>query len=110
MNTTKPIRKPDIIAQDLGGETLLCSPEAKTIHILNPTAWRIWELCNGEHSVEDMVEAIRARFSVPNGRDVIGDIRRTLEIFTSKGLLKKNNNLMEPPEGGTWVQKTNRGG
>jgi hypothetical protein len=88
MNTTKPIRKPGITVKDIGGETLLYSPEEEAIHVLNPTAQLIWELCNGEHTVEDMEQAIRASFSVDDGRDVIGDIQRTLKVFDGKGLLK----------------------
>jgi Coenzyme PQQ synthesis protein D (PqqD) len=89
MNKTKPRRKPNIIAQDLGKETLLCSPEAKAIHILNPTAQRIWKLCDGEHTIRDMEWALRASFCVTAESDVIGDIRKTLETLSSKGLLNE---------------------
>jgi hypothetical protein len=57
MNTTRPVHKPGIIAQDLGGEVLLCSPEANAIHLLNPTAQHIRELCDGAHTVEEMEQA-----------------------------------------------------
>jgi hypothetical protein len=86
MNTTRPIRKPGIIVKDIGGETLLYSADEEAIHILNPTAQLIWELCDGEHTVEDMERAIRASFSVADEHDVVGDIRETLELFASKGL------------------------
>ena len=59
MNTTRPVRKPDITVKDIGGETLLYSAAEEAIHILNPTARLIWELCDGEHTVEDMEQAIR---------------------------------------------------
>ena len=84
---TKAIRKPGMLVQDLGGEMLLYSAREEAIHILNPAAWRIWELCNGEHSVEDMAQVIRVSFSVPDGSDVVGDIQQTLEVFASKGLV-----------------------
>jgi hypothetical protein len=83
----KPIRKPDITARDVGGETLLYSAEEKAIHVLNPTARLVWELCDGEHTVASMEQAIRANFSVTSEHDVTGDIRRTLETFAEKGLL-----------------------
>lgn len=89
MNTTRPIRKPGITVKDIGGETLLYSADEEAIHILNPTAQLIWELCDGEHTVEDMERAIRASFSVADEHDVVGDIRETLELFASKGLLKE---------------------
>jgi hypothetical protein len=89
MNTTKPVRKPGITVKDIGGETLLYSAAEEVIHILNPTARLIWELCDGEHSIEDMEQAIWDSFSVADEHDVTGDIQRTLEVFASKGLLNK---------------------
>jgi hypothetical protein len=83
----KPVRKPGITAKDIGGETLLYSAEEEAIHVLNPTAEFIWELCDGEHTVASMEQAIRANFSVTSERDVVGDIRRTLEVFAAKGLI-----------------------
>ena len=85
----RPIRKPGIIARDLGGETLLYSAEEEAINVLNPTAQLIWELCDGEHTIEDMEQAIRASFSVTDAHDVGADVERTLEVFAGKGLLKK---------------------
>jgi hypothetical protein len=89
MNTTKPVRKPGIIVQDIGEETLLYSAEGKAIHILNPTAKRIWELCDGEHTAADMARALRASFSIAAEHDVTRDIQRTLEVFAAKGLLQE---------------------
>jgi len=89
MNTTKPDRKPGIIAKDIGGETLLYSAEEEVIHVLNPTARLVWELCDGQHTVKDVERAIRAGFSVDEEHDVTGDIHQTLEIFAAKGLLAR---------------------
>jgi hypothetical protein len=84
----KPIRRSDIIAQDMGDETLLYSAKDRIIHILNPTARRIWELCDGAHTVEDMAKALRASFSIAPEREVLGDIQRTLEVLAEKELLQ----------------------
>jgi hypothetical protein len=83
----EPVRKPGITAKNIGGETLLYSAEEEAIHVLNPTAELVWELCDGEHTVASMEQAIRANFSVASERDVAGDIRRTLEVFATKGLI-----------------------
>jgi hypothetical protein len=88
MNTVKPIRKPGILFKDIGNERLLYSVEGKEIHALNPTAKLIWELCDGGHSCEDMEQAIRAKFAVHDKHDVIGDIKKTLEVLGRKGLLE----------------------
>ena len=89
MNLARPLRRTDITAKDIGDETLLYSAEEEAIHVLNPTAKLIWELCDGEHSLEEMDQALRASFAVPEEHNVARDIRRTLEVFASKGLLEK---------------------
>lgn len=93
MNTRRPIREPDILIQDLGTETLLYNAELGTIHILNPTAKRIWELCDGKHTPVAIAQAIRSSFDVPDVHDLIGDVRRTLDIFAQKRILHKENCL-----------------
>jgi len=87
MAMEKPIRSADIIMKDIGGETLLHNSNDKAIHVLNPTAQLIWEMCDGQHTPAEMEQPIRANFSVPDEHDVLGDIQQTLETFTAKGLL-----------------------
>ena len=89
MNSASPVRRQGITARDIGGETLLYSVDERAIHVLNPTAKLIWDLCDGKHTVEDIERAVRASFSVAEGRDVAIDIRRTLEVLASKELLEK---------------------
>jgi len=89
MNATRPVREPGIIVQDVGDETVLYSAERKAIHILNPTAKRIWELCDGEHTLADIVKALRASFFIADEHDVMGGIQRTLKVFADKGLLQE---------------------
>ena len=94
MSTARPVRKQSIVIQDIGRETLLYSAEGKVIHVLNPTAKLVWELCDGTHTIEDMDRAIRATFSMSKEHDVAGDIKRTLELFATKGVIEKQENLM----------------
>ena len=91
MYPSKPVHKNGITAKDIGGETMLYSADAKAIHVLNPTARLIWELCNGEHTLGEIERAIRAGFSVPEEHDVAGDIQHTLELLASKGLLEQTD-------------------
>jgi hypothetical protein len=72
----------------MGEETFLYRAETEAIHVLNPTARLIWELCDGEHTLADIEQALRTSFDIPAERNVIADIRQTLELFASKGLLR----------------------
>ncbi len=88
MKETKPVSKPDFVIKDIGGETMLYSATDEMVHILNPTAHLIWELCDGEHTLADIEKVIRAKFSVPQAHNVEQDIRHTLDSFAQKGLLQ----------------------
>ncbi|MDN3514522.1 MAG: PqqD family peptide modification chaperone [Candidatus Brocadia sp.] len=88
-NTQKPVRKQGIIIQEIGHETLLYDAQGKTVHVLNPTAKLIWQLCDGAHTAEDMEQTIRSKFSVASDHDVSADIQRTLAVFVDKGVLAK---------------------
>jgi hypothetical protein len=88
MNPIKPVHKPGITVKEMGEEMFLYNADDKAIHILNPTAQLIWELCDGEHTIVDMEQAIRANFSVSDEHNITKDILRTLDIFADKGLLQ----------------------
>ncbi len=87
MTSPKPVCNPGITMREVGDETMLHDSAGAAIHVLNPTAKLIWELCDGAHTPAEMETQIRARFDVPAGHDVLQDIERTLEIFAAKGLL-----------------------
>ena len=88
-DTAKPLVKEDVLIEDLGEQTVLYNAEGKAIHVLNRTARLIRDLCDGEHSLQDMERALRASFAVPEGHDVCADIQRTLEELFSKELLQE---------------------
>lgn len=88
MNRTTPTRKKGIVGQDLGSEMLLYDAADEVIHVLNRTAQLIWHLCDGRHTVQEIEQAIRARFCVDEGQRVTQDIRQTLEDLAVKGLLE----------------------
>ena len=89
MGKRKPKRVATVICKDLGNEALLYDGEGDMIHVLNPTALLMWELCDGEHSLEDMEAAVRDRFLVPDDTDVLEGIQSTLHTFAERGLLRR---------------------
>ncbi|HRV95246.1 MAG TPA: PqqD family peptide modification chaperone [Anaerolineae bacterium] len=85
----KPIRKSNIMVKDIGDETLIYSLEQEKVHVLNPTARLIWKLCDGQHSLADMEEILRSRFFIATDHDVIDDVKQTLRVFATQGLLQQ---------------------
>jgi hypothetical protein len=82
-----PLRNLDLIVEDLGGEAVLTNADASVIHHLNPTAFFIWQACDGSHTIADIASATAAEFNAPDHIDVSADVRQTLLQFAEKGLI-----------------------
>jgi pyrroloquinoline quinone biosynthesis protein D len=63
-------------------EHVLLVPEG--VVRLNPTAAEVLELCDGERSLDEIVDALAARYG---GADVADDVRRLLDAMAGKGLV-----------------------
>lgn len=97
MNEEKPRRINGVLSKALGNETLLYWADGKAIHVLNRTAHRIWELCDGQNTVQEMEKVIRAEFQVPDSQvDIAGDIQCSLRRFDAAGLLEQGGSRAEP--------------
>jgi PqqD family protein of HPr-rel-A system len=83
----KPVRKLTVQRGKIGNESVLFNKETGAVHVLNPTADRIWELCDGEHSIQEIEDEVRREFHPDGDRDIAADIRNVLERFTKEGLL-----------------------
>lgn len=88
MNTTHPKRRDDVLIQESGDETMLYDPNVDELHILNATAQVIWELCDGEHSVEQISDEVSTRFMLTEDVNVQADVEQTLGAFGKKSLLQ----------------------
>jgi hypothetical protein len=104
MQNAKPQRKEGFRMKELGNETLLYQPNGKAIHVLNPTALRIWELCDGQHTAQEMEQVLRAEYQLPAHEtdsqpvpqaDIAADIARSLQMFFEAGLLEQLENQPE---------------
>jgi pyrroloquinoline quinone biosynthesis protein D len=63
-------------------EHLLLVPEGAVR--LNATAAEVLELCDGQRSLDDIVDVLAARY---NAADVGDDVRGLLDAMTKRGLL-----------------------
>lgn len=83
----KPTRK-EVRAIQVEGETMLHDPTIQKVYVLNPTAALIWSLCDGTHTVEQIVDAVRIQFSQTTRADIPQDVDQTLAWFNEYGLLE----------------------
>lgn len=80
-------KRADVICKSARSETLLYDPVTDSVHVLNPTALTVWELCDGQHTPAEMEATLRARFSGAAERDVAGDVKAVLALFETEGLI-----------------------
>ena len=90
MNTAvlakRPLRNPEVWLRQAKAENAIYDPSTGSVHLLNETARAIWDLCDGETTVEEMVTAIVELCGMH--RDiVIEDVDRILTEFGAAGLL-----------------------
>jgi pyrroloquinoline quinone biosynthesis protein D len=67
---------------DVREEHLLLIPEGAVR--LNPSAAQVLELCDGERSLDDIVDALSARYE---GADVRDDVVELVDAMAQKGLV-----------------------
>ena len=66
----KPTRKA-VRAIEVEGETMLHDPATQQVYVLNPTAALIWSLCDGNHTIEQMIEVVKTQFSQTALADIV---------------------------------------
>ncbi|MCD6326465.1 PqqD family protein [bacterium] len=84
----KPRAKSGLERSQMGSEILLYSPDSDKVTVLNETAAAIWELCDGTHSLAQILVEIEGMFDAPPGRDVESDVNDAIEKFKLDGILE----------------------
>ncbi len=57
-SVARPARRGEAWVQRERDQTAVYNPETEMLHLLNPSAVAIWELCDGDTSPTEMAEAI----------------------------------------------------
>lgn len=84
--TDLPRTRASCHVREVAAERVVYEPVSHEVVILNPTAHLIFTLCDGTHTVAQIVDLLAARFAAPRER-LEGDLHTTLTLFASKGLL-----------------------
>jgi hypothetical protein len=86
--TTRPRRRGEPWVQQDGDQTAVYSPETGMLHLLNPSARAIWELCDGETGAQEMAEAITDLTGL-DYVDAWADIVGALDQLADRGLIDR---------------------
>ena len=77
-NSLIPVPYGAVVGVELDGEAVLYHEEAKTVHVLNPTATIIWNCLDGRIGLERLCLDLGEAFEVPVERlrsDVVNAVR-----------------------------------
>ena len=85
----RPTRRNDLRSFAVAKELVLVSADSLHTFALNESAAAIWQLCDGLHTVADILHQLRSRFS---GDDVVvlADLADALLRLRSVGLLESD--------------------
>ncbi len=75
-----------LIQHDMDDEVLVYDPVVDRTHRLNVSATRIWELCDGTRSLEDIARVLTEQFEV-EFETALQDARAVLEQLKGEQLL-----------------------
>lgn len=84
----QPRQSADFTQQQIADETLLVDADGKAVHVLNPTAFAIWQRCDGQHTPADIAAALREAFAVSDNTDLAADVQQTLALLREKNLIQ----------------------
>lgn len=85
-STALPQQRPGTWLRQSEDENVVVDTDNSRLHVLNDTALALWELCNGQNTVEEMITAVCELFGEP--ADVVRrDVESTLAGFDGAGLL-----------------------
>lgn len=80
-------KRNNVRAIQVEDELMLHDTVAQKVYALNPTAALVWSLCDGTHTIEQMVAAVETQFSNTTPADIAQDVCQTVDWFNEYGLL-----------------------
>jgi hypothetical protein len=66
--TDVPVHAPGVISRLIDGEMVLVHPAQGMVRVLNGVGTRLWELADGERSLDDMAAVIATAYTIDPDR------------------------------------------
>jgi coenzyme PQQ biosynthesis protein PqqD len=82
----KPLRKTGYLLENMDDELLLYHPAETKVMYCNQTASLIWQLCDGERTVQEIVDLLADAYP-ESAEEIAHDVRATLQQFTDHGAI-----------------------
>lgn len=83
----RPRRRPGVLERQEGDEIELAAPGTDRFFVLNVSARAIWELCDGERTVEAIADELAVRFDASDA-DILADVLAGVRALDGAGVLE----------------------
>ena len=80
------VKTEDIIWRRIGDEIVVIKDDGLSTHVLNKTAAHIWEMCDADCGLDEIVASLCERFDV-NQEVASADIKEVVEKLAQIGIL-----------------------
>lgn len=84
--TKKPLRHPDTASRTFESEVVIVAPGRNMVRMLNPVGSRIWELADGQHTMEEITATLLQEYDV-SPQVALNSTQQFMGELTNKGLL-----------------------
>jgi hypothetical protein len=81
---------PDVLSQEVGGETVLLDLAGETYFGLNEVGTRVWQLLKQDHGFIDLLDVLEAEFDVSRER-LETDIAELLDQLEQAGIVERES-------------------
>lgn len=83
----RPRGRVDVVLQNVGGEAILIDSRTNEAHVLNGAAAQVWQLCDGERTLDQLAGEFGAIYGL-SAAEVVEDVRGVLDEFVSLKLIE----------------------
>lgn len=87
----KPLRMQHLAYKTIGQETIILDTQiGKEVHQLNEVASFIWNLCDGEHNLQNIIDLVCEEFEI-DATTASSDVSNLISELQSKSLLSDHS-------------------
>jgi coenzyme PQQ biosynthesis protein PqqD len=87
LDTDHPRRAADYQAEIMDGELVIFNPVSERVLHSNDSGALIWQLCDGQRSVADIIRLLAEAYPDSAGQ-IQADVRATLQTFAENGVVE----------------------
>ena len=81
------LRNPQVVLERVGNEAILYDRQSGRVHVVNGSAARLWDLVDGESTLDEVAARFAASYSMPVSV-VRADVEELFVTFRDRSLLR----------------------